>query len=48
MEQIEKKQKFIYLDADIHKELKVKAAQNDMTVGKYINFVLGSFLNKQN
>jgi len=48
MEQTTKKQKFVYLDADIHKDLKVKAAQNEMTVGRYINFVLESFLNKQN
>jgi hypothetical protein len=38
------KQKFAYIDADTHKQLKIKSAQNDMSVGKYINHILRQFV----
>ncbi len=39
-----KKTKFAYIDAEVHKALKIKSAQLDTTVGKYINDILRQFV----
>jgi hypothetical protein len=47
METKNKNTKFAYIDAEIHKALKIKSAQTDTTVGKYINDILRSFVENQ-
>ena len=47
METKNKNTKFAYIDAEVHKALKIKSAQTDTTVGKYINDILRSFVENQ-
>jgi len=39
-----KKTKFAYIDAEVHKALKIRSAETDTTVGKYINDILRQYV----